>query len=62
MYYCMKIITINSVFFIPGTIDLLANIFVLEALGRCIPGISDVKRSRLLLAERSSFSLISCST
>ena len=43
-------------------IDLLTNIFLLEALGWCFPDISDVGRSNLLLAERSSFSLISCST
>ena len=42
-------------------IDLLMNIFVLKALGWCFPGISGVGRSRLLLAEGSSFSLISCS-
>ena len=41
-------------------IDLLTNIFVLKALGWCIPGISEVGRSSLL-AERSSFSLVSCS-
>ena len=37
------------------------NIFVLKAFGWCFPGISGVRRSGLLLAERSSFSLISCS-
>ena len=42
-------------------IDLLTDIFVLKALGWCIPGISEVGRSSLH-AERSSFSLISCST
>ena len=36
--------------------------FVLKVLGWCFPGISEVGRSRLVLAERSSFSLISCST
>ena len=42
-------------------IDLLTNIFLLKALGWCMPGISEVGRS-CSLAERSSFSLISCST
>ena len=37
-------------------IDLLTNIFVLKALGWCFPGISEVGRSSLLLAKRSSFS------
>ena len=44
------------------TINLLTNIFVLQALGWCFPDISEVGRSSLLLAERSSFSLISCFT
>ena len=43
-------------------IDLLMNIFVRKALGWCFPGISEVGRSSLLLAERCSISLISCST
>ena len=47
---------------IPG-IDLLTNIFVLKALGWFFPGISEVGRSSILLAERSSFfCLFSCST
>ena len=45
-----------------ATIAFLTNIFVLKALGWCFPDISAVGRSSLLLAERSSFSLISCST
>ena len=45
-----------------NNIDLLTNIFVLKALGWCFPGISGVGRSSLILAERSRFSLISCST
>ena len=44
-----------------STLDLLTSIFMLKALIQCIPGISAVGRSSLL-AERSSFSLISCST
>ena len=44
-----------------GHIDLYTHVFMLKALGWCIPGISDVGRFNLL-AERSSFSSIFRST
>ena len=39
---------------------ILTSLFLLRVLGWCVPGISGVGRSSLL-AERSSFSLVSCS-